>query len=125
MRMTSARRREPQGYGDAAAGAMLAVRTAVIAGVAALAACASAPLPESRFTRPLTTQEQYLADQDACYRESGLRISGGYINAYTPSTGVVHSRSAWLTCMVRRGYVTDPKGLLVPPPGREVYFQRP
>jgi hypothetical protein len=95
--------------------------------VFAVAGCAvpPPPLPVARFSKPGATQEQYMADRYACYQESAQNASGAYVNAYggASSSGVVHSRGAWLACMGARGYVTDPNGSLVPPPGMEVHFQ--
>lgn len=92
----------------------------------ALSACVTPPPPTARFTKPGATQEQYMADRYACYQESAQTASGAYVDAYggASSSGVVHSRGAWLACMGARGYVIDPNGALVAPPGMEVHFQR-
>jgi hypothetical protein len=68
-----------------------------------------------------------MADRYACYQESAQSSSGAYVSAYggASSSGVVHSHGTWLACMGARGYVADPNGVLTPPPGMEIHFQRP
>jgi hypothetical protein len=101
---------------------------ALLVGSLMLAACAAPPSQQSavRFTKPDATQEQYMADRYACYQQSALPRAGAYVNPYAgANSGLVHSRSRWLACMGKRGYVLDSNGVLFPPPRTEIFFQEP
>ena len=108
---------------------MQPVHIALLVGSLVLEACAAPPSQQSavRFTKPDATQEQYMADRYACYKQSALPISGAHVtNPYAGTiSGVVHSRSRWLACLEKRGYVRDPNGVLVPSPRMELLVQEP
>jgi hypothetical protein len=71
----------------------------------ALAACVVRPAPQ-RYTRPDTTQEQFMQDRYGCLQES--------------QRGPVPSCSLISACMGAHGYTLDPGGDLAPPPGMAV-----
>lgn len=90
-------------------------------------ACAASPpqkKPTMRWSRPSTTQEQYMSDRYACFQESAEQVSGAAVTAYggTGGSHTAHSHNAYMACMGARGYVVDPNGPLVAPPGMEIHF---
>ena len=77
----------------------------VYPGNAALAMCAGklapalqTPSQPTRYTRPGTSQQTYMADRWQCYQQSG------------------GSCGAWSSCLAALGYEQDPNGELVAPP---------
>jgi predicted small lipoprotein YifL len=74
----------------------------------ALAACVVQP-PAQRYTRPDTTQQQFMQDRYECLQEA--------------QRGPVASCSLISSCMGARGYILTPGGDLAPPPGMAVACQ--
>jgi hypothetical protein len=74
----------------------------------ALAACVVQP-PAQRYTRPDTTQDQFMRDRYECLQES--------------QRGPVPSCSLISSCMGARGYILNAGGDLAPPPGMAVSCQ--
>jgi hypothetical protein len=70
-----------------------------------LAACVVQP-PAQRYTRPDTTQAQFMQDRYECLQES--------------QRGPVPSCSLISACMGARGYMLNPEGDLAPQPGMAV-----
>jgi hypothetical protein len=74
-----------------------------------LSACVVQPAPQ-RYTRPETTQEQFLQDRYECIRES--------------QQGPILSCSLISACMGARGYALSAAGDLAPPAGMAVACRR-
>lgn len=79
-----------------------------------------------RYSRPGTTQQQFMKDRYECLQESEQRVSAAAVTAYGggATSGVVASCGVWISCMGARGYVTDPNGSLFAPPGMIVHCRR-
>jgi hypothetical protein len=73
--------------------------------VVLLASCVVQP-PAQRYTRPNTTQEQFMQDRYECLQES--------------QRGPIPSCSLISACMGARGYALSPDGDLAPPAGMAV-----
>jgi hypothetical protein len=78
-------------------------------------ACAAQP---QRFVHATATEQVYLQDRFACIQTAQRPYSGAYVNAYggSSSSGVITSRSVFMSCMNAKGYRADEKGNLVTPP---------
>jgi hypothetical protein len=77
--------------------------------------CATKPPPHVpfRYTKPGTSQEQFMRDRYEC-----SQYAGETSNSVTPNCGI------WISCLEGRGYVLDPNGDLMPPPDRRVNCER-
>jgi hypothetical protein len=73
----------------------------------AMAACVSPPA--MRYTKPDTTQEEFMRDRYECLQDPQNKIPGTY--------GPVVSCTLLSACFGYRGYILDPHGNLAPPPG--------
>jgi hypothetical protein len=73
-----------------------------------LAACV-VQHPAQRYTRPDTTQEQFMQDRYECLQEA--------------QRGPATSCTLISACMGARGYLLNPAGDLAPPPGMGVACQ--
>ena len=71
-----------------------------------------APTP-FRYTKPGTTQEQFMRDRNEC-----LQYASETSSSVAPNCGI------WISCLVARGYVRDPNGDLMPPPDMRVPCER-
>jgi hypothetical protein len=82
--------------------------------------------PATRYTRPDTTQQQFMKDRYECLQEAEQRVSGAIVGAYggASSSRVVANCGVWWACLGGRGYTTDPYGNLAAPPDMVVYFQK-
>jgi hypothetical protein len=83
-----------------------------------LVACAPVkPVPIRHFTRPETTQEQFMKDRYECLQEAEQRVSGAYVNSYggAASSQVIANCGVWVACLGARGYTVDPNGNLSAP----------
>jgi hypothetical protein len=86
---------------------MLSVRarrgtlTFIGAAMMVMTAACVVQLPAQRYTRPNTTQEQFMQDRYECLQES--------------QRGPVPSCSLISACMGARGYASSPEGDLAPP----------
>ena len=95
------------------------MRAALVFCVVSLAACAP---PLTRYTRPDTTQQQFLKDRYECLKQSEQRVSGAVVNPYGGAASS-HERAncgLWYSCLAARGYVIDAAGDLAAPPGMAV-----
>jgi hypothetical protein len=77
--------------------------------------CATKPTPHTpfRYSNPGSTQEQFMRDRTQC-----LQYASETSNSVTPNCGI------WISCLAGRGYVLDPNGDLMPPPGMRVNCER-
>jgi hypothetical protein len=80
-----------------------------------LAGCADEN-PTVRWSRPDTAYDQFVADRDACVRQT-LDRSHAFMLAgqrYGGRSDVLDA-GLFVPCMTARGYKEDPKGYAVPP----------
>lgn len=84
--------------------------------------CTTAPPKMQRYSRPETTQSQFMKDRYECLLESQQRVSGAVVNAYggASNSEVVPSCGVWMACLGARGYVVDEGGTLSAPPEMRV-----
>jgi len=78
------------------------------------------------WTRPGTSQQQFMKDRYECMMQAREQVSQAYANAYggaANSEGVVNC-GIWSGCLGARGYVVDPNGELKAPPGMAVPCHR-
>jgi hypothetical protein len=78
------------------------------------------------YSRPDTTQQQFMQDRYECLQEAQQRVSGAAVTPYGggATSRVVANCGVWLSCLGARGYTTDPNGDLFAPPGMAVYCQK-
>ena len=77
--------------------------------------CATKPPsnPQFRYTKPGATQEQFMRDRNEC-----LQYASETSNSVAPNCDI------WISCLAGRGYVLDPNGDLMSPPGMRVNCER-
>lgn len=87
-----------------------------------VAGCTTQPPKMLRYSRPETTQSQFMKDRYECLLESQQRVSGAVVNAYggASNSEVVPSCGIWMACLGARGYVVDEVGTLSAPPETRV-----
>jgi hypothetical protein len=92
--------------------------------VIALAGCATRTA--QHYSRPDTTQQQFMKDRYDCLQEAQQPVSAAAVTAYGggSSSRVVTNCGVWISCLGARGYVADPNGSLFAPPGMAVYCRR-
>jgi hypothetical protein len=82
--------------------------------------------PLTRFTRPDTTQQQFMKDRYECLQEAEQRVSGAFANSYGAAASS-HERAncgLWYGCLAARGYALDKAGDLAAPQGTAVLCYR-
>jgi hypothetical protein len=85
----------------------------VVCGLLGCGCAAPTPHTPFRYRNPGTTQEQFMRDRTEC-----LQYASETSNSVTPNCGI------WISCLAGRGYVLDPNGDLMPPPGMRVNCER-
>jgi hypothetical protein len=78
------------------------------------------------YSRPDTTQQQFMQDRYECLQEAEQRVSAAAVTPYGggASSSVVASCGVWASCLGARGYTVDPNGNLFAPPGMIVRCRR-
>ena len=68
-----------------------------------------------KFSHPTATQEKFLQDRYACYRETAQRVSTASVGEYGGGavSEVVPNCSAFRACLAARGYLETENGSLV------------
>ena len=82
----------------------------------------AASTPAIRWSNPNVDEAQFLKDRYECLQQAEQRVSGAYIGAYggVANSQMVPSCGVWTSCMGARGYVVEPNGPFVAPPGMGV-----
>ena len=79
-----------------------------------------------RFTRPETTQAQFMQDRYACMQQAEQQYSSAFANQFVLTAGseTRPNCGVWLSCLGARGYVVDPNGSLAAPKDMIVHCHR-
>ena len=85
----------------------------VVGGLLGCGCAAPTPPTPFRYKNPGTTPEQFMRDRYEC-----LQYASETSNSVAPNCGI------WIECLQARGYVLDPNGDLIPPPGKRVPCER-
>jgi hypothetical protein len=91
---------------------------------AVASACASPQ--EARYSKPGTTQDEFMADRFDCIAESEQDVSNPLLAVVGGATTVnrLPNCEKWTSCMKARGYSPDPNGDLRAPPRMAIKCQR-